>query len=274
MKTVKGIIICTITTASIVSLLFSGEEVVKMGGRDLQVVYQKIDTPESILGSPFDCESITPVVYRKTPSLRRLPTARQKEAFVRIILPSILIAEHRIRQQRTELLGIVKKINRDITLTGKDITFVSGLFNRYRTSDLKELLTRLNVHPPSIILAQAALESGWGSSRFFSEGNNVFGVWTFRQDAGIKAINSNARLLRYDSTLDSVEDYLFNINVGWAYERFREMRVITPRSLNLISYLDNYSTLRKEYVNRLNTILRSNHLEIYDNCRIDPDYLY
>ena len=270
----KGFSTVIVSLMVILILLLTGKEVLRTGGSDVEITYRDLNSIADIKAIELDCAAVKPVVYRSLTSLAWLPVAERKEAFIKIVLPSILIAEQDIKKKRGELLRIKEKVSNGTALKDEEISFLSHLSKEYRTDNLGELLSRLNTHPTSIILAQAALESGWGSSRFFVEANNIFGIWTFRNKSGIKAISSEARLSRYDNVLQSVEDYLYNINVGWAYVNFREMRTVSPRSLKLINYLDNYSTLRGEYVRRLNNIIRSTNLEIYDTCRIDPAYIY
>ena len=240
----------------------------------IQIQYASLTDPEQILRSEFDCTSIKPIVYKKVPNLSTLPLRKRKEAFIRIILPSILIAQEDIKILRNKVLKLKEKLDRNYRLTNEEYIFLSRLFSKYKTQKIDELLRRLNTHPVSIILAQAALESGWGTSRFFVEANNVFGIWTFKKQSGIKAISSEARLARYSNLLEAVQEYLFNINVGWAYEGFRTKRLNSEKPLVLINYLEKYSVLRKEYVNRLNNIIRRNHLERYDSCKLDSSFDY
>ncbi|HEC96618.1 MAG TPA: mannosyl-glycoprotein endo-beta-N-acetylglucosamidase [Nitrospirae bacterium] len=270
----KGVFTIIVSLMAFSILLLSGKEVLRTHGSNIKIIYKDLASINDIQTMEFDCDTVKPVVYRSVVSLEGLTVDKRKAAFIKIVLPSILIARNNIEKKRKELLQIREKISRSIALKDSEFSFLSDLSEKYRTNNINELLSRLNTHPPSIILAQAALESGWGSSRFFEEGNNIFGTWTFDNNSGIKAIKSEARLSRYDSTLQAVEDYLFNINVGWAYKDFRKKRTDTSHSLQLIKYLDNYSVLREEYVRRLNNVIRSTNLEIYDTCRIDPAFIY
>ncbi|GMT48202.1 MAG: hypothetical protein IEMM0007_1768 [bacterium] len=270
----KGFLTITVSLMAFSILLFSGKEVLRTHGSNIKIIYKDMTSIDDIQTVEFVCNAVKPVVYKSVVSLEGLTADKRKAAFIKIVLPSILIAGNDIEKERKELLQIREKISRSIALKNSERSFLSDLSEKYRTDNINELLSRLNTHPPSIILAQAALESGWGSSRFFEEGNNIFGIWTFGNSVGIKATGSEARLSRYDSTLQAVKDYLFNINVGWAYKDFRKKRTDTSHSLQLIKYLDNYSILRQEYVRRLNNIIRSTNLEIYDTCRIDPAFIY
>ncbi|EDP73852.1 glucosaminidase domain-containing protein, partial [Hydrogenivirga sp. 128-5-R1-1] len=123
--------------------------------------------------------------------------------------------------------------------------------------------------------AQAAIESGWGTSRFFVEANNIFGMWSFnkKNSLKIKAKKSNVYLKKYPDILASIEDYYYSINVSWAYKNFRYVRLTTKDSLKLANHLEKYSILRKTYVKRIKTIIQHNNLTYYDSCRLHPDYI-
>lgn len=268
----KKILISTVVIISIVTMLYSSIRTLEYERKGVKVLYLERAEPEKILSEEFDCNRIQPVTYRKVEPLTELEGTARKEAFIKIVLPSILIAQEEVIHARKKAEEIFHKIDKGITPSPAEFNFLAELFRKYRTESRSELMSRLNTAPPSIVLAQAAIETGWGRSRFFSEANNVFGIWTFKKTDGIRAISSDARLARYNSILDSVRDYLYNINVGWAYKEFRIKRMNNPPVVELVSSLDNYSVLGDEYVERLNDIIRSNNLAQYDNCRIDPHY--
>lgn len=254
--------------STLMASFFSGGEISGSTGGAVRVSYRDISTIGEIRSLALDCNAVKPMAYGPRISLNTLSVKEKKSAFVNLLLPSILIAEKKIELKRERLITLKEKTRKGAGLSESDSAFLHDLEERYRTDDPDELLQRLNTHPASIVLAQAAIETGWGSSRFFVEGNNSFGTWTWKGN-GIKAAASDARLSRYASVLQSVEDYYYSINVGWAYDDFREKRGLTRNPLKLISYLENYSTLRGEYVNRLESIIKGNNLQAYDRCRID-----
>ncbi len=273
---IKVLLTLATTFVSILMIFLSDIDVMSSSG-NMQIIYSSISSKnelKALLKKEFRCNAVKPVAYTQIPSLSGLTVKERKEAFLRLILPSVLIAEKKIDIERKKLITLKDKINKGLLLTGKEHKYLSAFLNRYKTDDLEELLFRLNSHSPSIILAQAALESGWGTSRFFTEANNIFGVWTFKKGRGLKAISSNARLSTYPSTLHSVGDYLYNINVGWAYKDFRLVRARSSNTFTLINHLDRYSTLGSEYVKRLNRIIRSNNLKKIETCSIDPSYIH
>ncbi|RMG73960.1 MAG: hypothetical protein D6710_02380, partial [Nitrospirae bacterium] len=177
----KKVIISAVVIASIVTMLYSSIKTLENERKEFKVVYQDRAEPEKILSEGFDCNRIQPVTYRHVEPLTELEGTARKEAFIRMVLPSILIAQEEVIQARKRAEAIFNKIDRGLTPDPAEFNFLSELFRKYRTESRSELMSRLNTAPPSIVLAQAAIETGWGSSRFFSEANNVFGIWTFKK---------------------------------------------------------------------------------------------
>jgi Bax protein len=245
----------------------------KLEKKELTVIYKKIKSVDEIV--PINCSSVIPVVYENTVSLKDLPVDKRKKKFIDFILPSILIANYKIEKLRKKLLDIKNKIEYSQNLTKKEKELLKNLLDEYKASSLEELLRKINTHKPSLIISQAAIESGWGTSRFFVQANNIFGIWTFdkKRASKIKAKKSNVYLKEYSNILESIEDYYYSINVSWAYKSFRYVRLQTKDSLKLVKHLENYSTLREYYVKRIEKIIKYNNLTYYDNCRLDKSYL-
>ena len=244
------------------------------GLENIIIIYKEANKVEDIV--KIECENVLPIVYKKVPSLNNLPVKIKKTKFIDIVLPSILIANFKIKTKRKRIITIRKKLEKGEKLTYSEERFLSQMLKEYKTDSIEELLKRLNTVPVSIAIAQAAIESGWGSSRFFVEANNVYGMWTFKKNRKnkIKAKNNKVYLKKYPDILSSVEDYIYSLNVSWAYERLRLVRLKYSDPLILSNYLEKYSTLRKKYVKRVKTIIMENNLEKYDNCKLNPDYIY
>ena len=146
--------------------------------------------------------------------------------------------------------------------------------NRHKIDVINDLLISVDVIPNSIALAQAANESGWGSSRFATEYNALFGEYTYDSKAGIVRFEreeGKKHLVRYFKTLDkSVESYFININSHFAYDKFRKLRKIFRDKNNsfsvnlLVDKLDAYAE-DDEYVNTIISIIHHNKLTQYDN---------
>jgi Bax protein len=212
---------------------------------------------------PVNCNKVVPVIYSRVTSLEKLPIKERKKKFIDVLLPEILIANEKVLKEREFLLKVLRKQK----VSEEEKTELKRLKKKYRTNDFKELLRRVNTVPVSLVLAQGAIESGWGTSRFFIEGNNVFGIYAFRPtNKKLKAKNNDVYLKAYDDILQSVEDYIYNLNVGWAYEEFRKAREKGADLDSLIRALIYYSTERDNYVRLLENVIEKNHLTLYDSC--------
>jgi Bax protein len=140
------------------------------------------------------------------------------------------------------------------------------------------LLRRVDAVPPGLVLAQAANESGWGTSRFARLGNNLFGVWTWKADEGFRprhaAKGAAHYVRRYPDLRASVRDYLYNLNVGDAYTHLRRTRAKTraagdtPNALKLAASLKGYSAKGAGYVKIIQGIIRRNHLAGLSNTNL------
>jgi len=230
----------------------------------------KTTQPERNIRSKNVCEGISTSSNFNKEKLLKLPPVKRKKLFISIITPAVLKANCIIEKERKAFLKIKQKIESGKKLTKEEKQLLEKLKKVYETDDLNELYYRINTLPPSIVIAQAAIESGWGTSRFFIEGNNLFGIWTFSNSTEhIKAKNGKARLRKYKSPLYSIEDYYHNINTGWAYEELRKERLKTKDPLILANYLKNYSILREEYVRRIKRVITKNNLQRFDKCSFD-----
>ena len=201
---------------------------------------------------------------------------RKRTIFIHTILPSALMALTEIEKEKNQLKQILSKFpenqrltisNVEKNLSSKEAKFIIHLVKKYRTSDPQELLKRVNIVPLSLLLAQAALESNWGTSRFALEGNNLFGIWTYKRDGMIplnRPPNAYHKVARYSSILEAVRDYLYNLNVGWAYDEFRTVRLYTTDAEELVQYLPRYSQLGLIYVSQLKTIINTYNLKAYE----------
>ncbi len=200
----------------------------------------------------------------------------RKKVFIHTVLPSAIVAFAEVEAERKMLLKILNskgnpkiielsKIN--LENFGPCADFLKILVKKYRSHDTETLLKRINTVPLSLLLAQAAIESRWGTSRFAIYGNNLYGIWTYRRK-GIVPLKrdpfANHKVAKYDSILDSTRDYLYNLNVGWAYTEFREARLYCNDSSFLAHYLKRYSELGDLYGERIERIIDKYGLRRYD----------
>jgi len=208
-------------------------------------------------------------VYTKAIDLSVLDVQNKKQAFINIMLPSILLAKHQLEEDRIKVLALEKKRE---PLSDEEERYLANLKKDYKCHTSKELLLRLSTHPTSIVLAQAAIESGWGTSRFYKEANNVFGVWSYSEnEPRIKAMEDregkSVYVRKYDVLPESIISYFKTIARG-PYSEFRAAREKISEVSVLISYLKLYSELSEEYVKRLGQLIQYNKLEKYDSYRL------
>ena len=215
-------------------------------------------------------QSVEPYVYKSAIDLSRLDVQKKKEAFINLMLPSILIAKKGIEQEYNLVLQLIDK---EGTLSKSEISYLNNIKKIYKCDDDTDFLSRLKTHPTSIIIAQAAIESGWGTSRFYKDANNLFGVWSYNvNEPRIQAMETRegkaVYVKKYDSLPESIDSYFKTIARG-PYVKFRAEREKTDYVYQLIPHLKVYSELGEEYVERLEELIRYNKLEQYDDYQLN-----
>lgn len=228
-------------------------------------------TPEQIV--TIEDSLVRPILYQHVPSLENLPVTESKEKFIGAVLPAILISKHYIKKDRERIQELSQKEEWSM----EDSLFYLETRDRFGAKDIIGLLTRMKTHPNSIVLAQAAVESGWGQSRFFQEGNNLFGIWSYnsnepRMEASLTRGETEVHLRKYEDISSSVTDYFETIGRSRPYWNFRKARLETNKVSKLLPHLKHYSERRMEYVEQLQTMIRQNDLTVYDHYQIDPQY--
>lgn len=207
----------------------------------------------------------------------------KKELFISTMLPLILKVNQFIRYERRKLLEIMEaiKINGDASLD--DLYWLRRKMLRYRMEDfnIDELHSRMNIIPPSLALTQAAIETGWGTSRFAQEANALYGQWTWNDDAGMIPLerkdDETHSIKRFRNLITAVEGYALNLNTHPAYEDFRTVRSKFPSASaikvneDLLFTLLYYSELGFEYIDNLSSIMRVNGLRRFDAARLEKN---
>ncbi|MCK5702619.1 MAG: glucosaminidase domain-containing protein, partial [Cyclobacteriaceae bacterium] len=174
----------------------------------LVIDYVTVEKEEDI--KPIKDSLVIPVLYSDVRLLNELNIDKRKKKFIDVLLPTILIYRQQLTQRRERIAILKEKSRYSYEWSHEDSLFIDDIFKTYKTKNFDELLKRLQPPPVSLVLAQAALESGWGSSRFFKEANNVFGIWSFsKNDERIIANESRGEkpifLKKYPNLLGSVE---------------------------------------------------------------------
>ncbi len=234
-------------------------------------VNKRIRSTEDI--TIFKNKEIKPINYTNTISLNKLQVSKKKQTFFNMILPAILISKQKFKVLRTRAKNIINNNNP----SAKDLAFLDKMYTKFKTTDNKELLIRMKTHPVSIVLAQAAIESAWGESRFFKKGNNIFGMWSYNKDEPrIRARETRKGkyiyVKKYRTLSDAIDDYFVTIGRG-AYKNFRKHRNITDDPLQLVQYLVNYCELRGKYTRKLKRFIIKNRLTKFDEYKIDKKYI-
>ncbi|MDT8271769.1 MAG: glucosaminidase domain-containing protein [Desulfomonilia bacterium] len=216
-------------------------------------------------------------VYRETLPAQEIMQEgehRRKELFIDVLLPLVLKSNEEILAQRSELERIRDRL---LWLTKKQKRFLDERAQHYNVEfqnydELIEiLLTRVDVLPASLVLAQAAIESGWGTSRFSLEGNNVFGLRTPEGRGMVPEKRREGALYRVSSFSDiqsSIRFYLWTINTHPMYEKLRQIRSqSTPPydPILLAEGLEYYSEMGYAYIEKVKEIIEYNKLYVYDS---------
>ncbi len=202
---------------------------------------------------------------------------KRKDLFIQIILPLILEENNLIIIDRKRLFSILNKNNN----SKKEINWLNRKFKQYGVlnKDIPTLKVRMDIVPVSLAIAQAAKETGWGTSRFALEGNALFGQWTWSGD-GIKPAgaedNTKHKVMKFNVLKASVRAYQRNLNTHKSYKKFRQLRAQLRDdsekldSLLLADQLDSYAETGKEYTKILKQIIKQNSLKDFDDVKLMP----
>ena len=215
--------------------------------------------------------------------IQDVPT--KKKLFYLVTLPLIYNTNTAIMQERRMVINIEKKFARK-ELNKNETDEIIRLSKKYKldyseinTKLFRKLKQRINIIPVSLALGQAIIESGWGQSRFATEGNALYGQWTTSEDKGIipqdRDEDKTHAVLKFKNLLESVEAYMFNINTHQAYYNFRVIRRIDERikytdpiSMK-VKYLAAYAEIGDKYVDKLELIIASNNLQEFDRFKFN-----
>ena len=205
-------------------------------------------------------------------------TKERKKLFIQIILPLVIKENNNIKLDRKKLFSIINKNNNTIS----EKKWLKQKFKQYgvRKNDLLTLKIRMDEIPVSLAIAQAAKETGWGTSRFAQEGNALFGQWTWSGE-GIRPAaaenNTTHKVMKFKVLQASVKAYHRNLNTHSSYKEFRRARAesrdegkILLDSIVLSEHLDKYAETGKEYVKILQQIIKQNQLTDFDDAKLLP----
>ena len=200
----------------------------------------------------------------------------QKQSFINLVLPLILAANDELLQRREAVQAAVQAHDRD-KLDQWAVLYRIEAEKLDNTELAERLLRRVDTIPVALALAQAVVESGWGTSRFARQGNALFGQWAWTESAGMRplaASNDRAVVRSFGSLLESVRAYMHNLNTHQNYKRFRDARYrLKPqteavKARRLAAYLDSYAEIGQAYVEKLLVIISSNNFDQYAEAKL------
>ena len=204
-------------------------------------------------------------------------TEKRKNLFIQIILPLIIEENNRIKLNRKKLFSILNKNHN----SNAEKKWLNEKFKQYGVlnKDLSTLKVRMDTVPVSLAIAQAAKETGWGTSRFALEGNALFGQWTWSGE-GIKPAdadhNATHKVMKFKILKSSIRAYQRNLNTHSGYKEFRMARAAlrdNRRNLDgliLATYLNKYAETGTEYVKIIKQIIKQNNLTDFDEVKLLP----
>jgi len=204
-------------------------------------------------------------------------TKKRKDFFIQIVLPLIVKENNNIRSDRKTLFNIINKNNN----TPAEKQWLEKKYKQYGINlrDLSTLKIRMDEIPVSLAIAQAAKETGWGTSRFAQEGNALFGQWTWSGD-GLKPkeakIGEGHKVMKFNVLQASVRAYQRNLNTHSTYKDFRKARAefrdanLPLDSIKLSEYLNKYAETGSQYVEVLQKIIVQNKLKDFDDAKLLP----
>ena len=215
---------------------------------------------------PITNQKVEPVCYLNTISLDGLSIEKKKETFINMMIPSILLAKYKMKMDRKKVI----RLSNNSDLSKEENIWLSQKLEEFKVSNTDDLYNNMELHPTSLIIAQAIVESGWGTSKFFKNANNVFGIWSFskkdkRMVASEKRGEKAVYLKKYGTIHESIYDYLLTISKVSYYQSFREKRLETQDPFVLIEHLDKYSEQGDEYIANIKNIMKKNQLIDYDS---------
>jgi len=236
---------------------------------------QQLSPPTTQPGLPAQTSKVK---KHSAPTTKKL----SKQAFIKKLLPYIQRENQRLLQQRRQLIRLTAQLEQQHSLIPQQQSWLKKLARRYRVegNPIKsakartELLKKVDIIPPSLALAQAANESGWGQSRFATTANNLFGIWTYDKDKGIvpqqRSAGKQHLIRKFDHFGDSIAYYMHSLNAHPAYRKLRDLRYqarLHHQPLNghtLADGLALYSAKGEQYIDLIKQLIRQNQLAELD----------
>lgn len=225
--------------------------------------------------NPF---AVAPDYIKHLPDLRMMDVEERKALFIASVLPLILRANEELLMRRETIKRDYAQGNEDRLRRWAELYLIDEINENDDIDQLyAALMVRVDTVPVSLALAQAIVESGWGTSRFARQGNALFGQWAWAEHKGIKPYepsDDRAVVRSFPTLFDSVRAYMHNLNTHFAYEGWRKTRAQNRNmdqnalALRLIPELERYSEDGQIYIRKLGNIIRTNNLQYYNDARL------
>ena len=204
------------------------------------------------------------------------PVSARKELFVKTILPIIFFENEKVLEERNKILEWWTDTEGELIKRDYWPDWLESISAKYsyEGENIGDLLMSVDIVPISLAVSQAAIESGWGTSRYAREGNAVFGQYTYKQDLGIipkeRPVEENFLVRKFQTISDSTASYIKNLNTHDAYKDFRENRKKIRMNgenflgLTLVKYLINYSERKQDYIKDVEKMIKDNNFQDLD----------
>ncbi len=226
---------------------------------------------------------IPDIVFSRLPTdMRDIKSVdKRKKMFIKIVLPLIVKENEKLISLNRKIKLLKSNFDR---VTKEEATWLKSMMKSYKVDTLDNLLLKVDAIPVSLALAQAVIESGWGTSRFAYEGNALFGqyIWDSSKDGIIpneRESNAKYKIKSFNSLRESVSSYMKNLNTNHHYKEFRMNRyVLRVNNLpldgkDLVEYLYNYS-IEDEYPSKIKNIIEINKFDDFENLTIEKNYIF
>ena len=248
--------------------------------------YEELKSAYDLVGYTWTSEKVPRIFVKKIPEeIKKMEGAERRHFFIQLLVPLVLLENEKIAAEHDMIVPIAAKKD----WSAEDVKIIGEIAVKYNiiddeqdisatTEDEKEKIRYFLDHkirpvPPAIAIGQAALESGWGTSRFVFEGNNLFGHVSPDPTKGIKPKNwsGNQRHIRiFDSIQDSISAYMLNLNRNRAYNKFRWYRRTHPDNLSKMAEgFDKYAIIKEAYVGRLQSVMFKFGVYRINNAKLD-----
>ena len=222
-----------------------------------------------------DYSILLPVKYKGSIDFDTIPEEERKQLFINYMLPAIVIERDRLFSMLQRIDFIENRMINKRAIRAEDLQFFKEMMQLYDANSIKDLKVKLFPHPVSLVLAQAILESGWGTSSTFSKANNPFGIMSFSADEQRrKFTNPDQSVFFVRSYIDvsqAVEHYYYFTAKLNSYEKFRKKRWERGSTGALVKLMKSYHET-PGYTGLVESIIKTNELDKYDNIAINKEY--